>query len=101
MLRAAGDSALQRIIRLIHDAQNQRAPIQRFTGHVNGAVYGAPRKRMSGTTHLKNLFICGTDQGFVGIIGAMFSGIAMANRHLLTLDADSPAATELAAQESL
>lgn len=75
--------------------------IQRFTGHVNGAVYGAPRKRMSGTTHLKNLFICGTDQGFVGIIGAMFSGIAMANRHLLTLDADSPAATELAAQESL
>ena len=31
VLRAAGDSALQRIIRLIHDAQNQRAPIQRFT----------------------------------------------------------------------
>ena len=57
--------------------------IKRFTGHENGAVYGAPRKRFSGTTHLKNLFICGTDQGFVGIIGAMFSGIAMANRHLL------------------
>jgi phytoene dehydrogenase-like protein len=57
--------------------------IRRFTGHENGAVYGAPEKRWSGTTHLKNLFICGTDQGFVGIIGAMFSGIAMANRHLL------------------
>jgi len=59
--------------------------IQRFTGHENGAVYGAPEKRWSGTTHLKNLFICGTDQGFVGIIGAMFSGIAMANRHLLKM----------------
>ncbi len=57
--------------------------IRRFTGHENGAVYGTPEKRWSGTTHLKNLFICGTDQGFVGIIGAMFSGIAMANRHLL------------------
>jgi Cd2+/Zn2+-exporting ATPase len=31
VLRAAGDSALQRIIRLIHDAQQQKAPIQRFT----------------------------------------------------------------------
>ena len=57
--------------------------IRRYTGHENGAVYGAPEKRWSGTTHLKNLFICGTDQGFVGIIGAMFSGIVMANRHLL------------------
>ncbi len=31
VLRAAGDSALQRIIRLIHDAQQQKAPTQRFT----------------------------------------------------------------------
>jgi phytoene dehydrogenase-like protein len=62
--------------------------IRRFTGHENGAVYGAPEKRWSGTTHLKNLFICGTDQGFVGIIGAMFSGIVMANRHLLKIGQD-------------
>ncbi len=34
-------------------------------------------------THLKNLFICGTDQGFVGIIGALISGITIVNRHLL------------------
>jgi phytoene dehydrogenase-like protein len=67
--------------------------IKRFTGHENGAVYGTPQKRFSGTTHLKNLFICGTDQGFVGIIGAMFSGIAMANRHLLSAalaESDAP-----------
>jgi phytoene dehydrogenase-like protein len=58
--------------------------IRRFTGHDNGAVYGAPIKRYDGTTPLKNLFICGTDQGLVGIIGALISGITMANRHLLS-----------------
>lgn len=57
--------------------------IRRFTGHDNGAVYGAPKKRYDGTTPLSNLFICGTDQGLVGIIGALISGITMANRHLL------------------
>jgi len=57
--------------------------IRRFTGHDNGAVYGAPDKRYDGRTHLSNLFICGTDQGFVGIIGTIISGIAMANQHVL------------------
>jgi phytoene dehydrogenase-like protein len=57
--------------------------VVRFTGHDNGAVYGAPDKQLDGTTHLKNLFICGTDQGFVGIIGSITSGIAMANLHCL------------------
>jgi phytoene dehydrogenase-like protein len=57
--------------------------IRRFTGHSNGAVYGAPDKRLDGTTHLGNLYLCGTDQGFVGIIGAIISGISIANRHLL------------------
>ncbi len=57
--------------------------IRRFTWHDNGAVYGAPQKRLDGKTHLKNLFICGTDQGFVGIIGSIMSGISMANAHLL------------------
>jgi phytoene dehydrogenase-like protein len=61
--------------------------IRRFTGHENGAVYGAPEKQLSGKTHLKNLFVCGTDQGYVGIIGTLISGIAIANRHLLR-DAD-------------
>ena len=57
--------------------------IRRFTGHENGAVYGAPRKQWDGRTHLKNLFVCGTDQGFVGIVGAMISGISIANQHAL------------------
>ena len=57
--------------------------IKRFTGHLNGAVYGAPVKVLDGTTSVKNLFLCGTDQGFLGIIGSMLSGITMANNHLL------------------
>ncbi len=57
--------------------------IVRYTGHDNGAVYGAPDKQLDGMTHLDNLFICGTDQGFVGIVGAIMSGISMANMHCL------------------
>jgi len=57
--------------------------IRRFTWHDNGAVYGAPDKQLDGTTHLPNVFLCGTDQGFVGIVGAIISGISMANRHCL------------------
>ena len=57
--------------------------IRRFTWHDNGAVYGAPDKKLDGRTHLENLFLCGTDQGYVGIIGAMMSGISMANMHCL------------------
>jgi phytoene dehydrogenase-like protein len=57
--------------------------IRRFTGHIAGAVYGAPRKVLTGETHLRNLYLCGTDQGFLGIVGSMLSGITMANNHLL------------------
>lgn len=57
--------------------------VKKFTGHLNGAIYGAPRKIRDGRTHLKNLYLCGTDQGFLGIVGAMLSGISMANYHVL------------------
>ena len=57
--------------------------IHRFTGRRRGAVYGSPEKRYDGTTPLRNLFLCGTDQGLVGIVGAIISGITIANRHLL------------------
>ncbi len=58
--------------------------IERFTGHINGAVYGAPQKVRDGRTDLQNLFIIGTDQGFLGIVGAMLSGITIANLHVLS-----------------
>ncbi len=57
--------------------------IRRFTGHEKGAIFGAPEKSYDGTTHLRNLFVCGNDQGLVGIIGTILSGISIANRYLL------------------
>ena len=57
--------------------------IHRFTGHLKGAVYGAPRKILTGDMPLKNLYLAGTDQGFLGIIGSMLSGITIANNQLL------------------
>ncbi|MDR0392534.1 MAG: NAD(P)/FAD-dependent oxidoreductase [Planctomycetaceae bacterium] len=57
--------------------------VSRFTGKENGAIYGAPDKKYDGKTHLENLFVCGTDQGMVGIIGAIVSGITIANQYLL------------------
>lgn len=57
--------------------------IRRFTGHQNGAIYGSPHKQLDGTTPFKNLYLCGTDQGYLGIIGALVSGLSMANQHCL------------------
>lgn len=57
--------------------------VEKFTGHLDGAIYGAANKVKDGRTHLENLFIAGTDQGFLGIVGAMLSGISMANLHVL------------------
>jgi phytoene dehydrogenase-like protein len=57
--------------------------IHRFTGHAAGSIYGSARKRRDGTTHLRNLYICGNDQGLVGVVGTILSGISIANRYLL------------------
>jgi hypothetical protein len=57
--------------------------ITRYTGHLAGAIYGSPRKHRQGRTALANVYLCGTDQGFLGIVGAMLSGISMANFHVL------------------
>lgn len=57
--------------------------IVKFTGHLGGAIYGSPRKIRDGRTALANVYLAGTDQGFLGIVGAMLSGISMANFHVL------------------
>lgn len=57
--------------------------IERYTGHWGGAVYGTPRKRRDGTTGIDRLSLIGTDQGMLGIVGALLSGITIANRHAL------------------
>ncbi len=57
--------------------------VHRFTGHRNGSIYGSPEKQRDGRTPFRNLFLAGTDQGFLGIVGAMLSGVSIANLHLL------------------
>ena len=61
--------------------------IKRYTNHLGGCVYGSPEKARTGETDIQGLFVIGTDQGFLGIIGAMLSGISMANLHVLQGDA--------------
>lgn len=55
--------------------------IERYTSHFEGCVYGSTDKIRNGKTSIEGLYICGTDQGFLGIVGAMLSGISMANLH--------------------
>ncbi|MCK5883858.1 MAG: NAD(P)/FAD-dependent oxidoreductase [Bacteriovoracaceae bacterium] len=55
------------------------ATIKRYTGHLSGTVYGSPVKARDGQSGIKGLQIIGTDQGFLGIVGAMLSGISIAN----------------------
>jgi len=55
--------------------------IERYTWHLNGTVYGSIDKSRDGTTPIKNLFVIGTDQGFLGIVGSILSGVSMANLH--------------------
>jgi phytoene dehydrogenase-like protein len=57
--------------------------IRRFTGHDDGAVYGSPDKRYDAVTPVKNLFLCGNDQGLVGIVGALLGGVSVANERVL------------------
>ena len=55
---------------------------RRFTGHANGAIYGSPDKFADGATGVRGLALAGTDQGLLGIVGALLSGVLAANRIL-------------------
>lgn len=58
--------------------------IRRFTGHLNGAIYGNADKLHNGDCSCPNLFLAGTDQGFLGIVGALLSGTVVVNRHFFS-----------------
>ncbi len=57
--------------------------IEHFTAKKEGAIYGSPQKIKDGNIGYTNLFLAGTDQGFLGIIGSMLSGVSMVNQHIL------------------
>ncbi len=52
------------------------ATIQKYTGHTDGAIYGGPLKKRE---LVPNVFLIGADEGGVGLVGAMMSGVAVAN----------------------
>lgn len=57
--------------------------IERYTSKIGGAIYGSPNKIKDGNIGFSNLFLAGTDQGFLGIIGSMLSGVSIINQHIL------------------
>jgi hypothetical protein len=65
-----------RHVHAAHDHEIHRAlRTARSTARRSSTARGGPRS--------SNLYLCGTDQGFLGIVGAMLSGISMANYHIL------------------
>jgi len=57
--------------------------IERYTAKIDGAIYGSPVKIKDGDIGFSNLFLAGTDQGFLGIVGSMLSGVSITNQHIL------------------
>lgn len=57
--------------------------VKKFTRRARGAIYGSPEKVKDGRTEWENLFLCGTDQGYLGIVGSMLSGVMVANQYVL------------------
>jgi len=57
--------------------------VKRYTHHANGSIYGGQKKTFDGSTPVKNLFIVGNDQGGIGIMGTLTSGIVVANYQII------------------
>lgn len=57
--------------------------IERYTSKIGGAIYGNPAKIKDGDIGFSNLYLAGTDQGFLGIVGSMLSGVSIVNQHIL------------------
>ena len=62
---------------------------EHFTAAPSGAIYGYPgtpekyRKTWLGvSTPIRNLYLTGSDAAFLGIVGALFSGVLTASRVL-------------------
>ena len=65
--------------------------IRHYTGRLGGTVYGSPTKKRNGRSGIENLSLIGTDHGLYGIVGAMLSGVLIANAHVLVPEGASSA----------
>ena len=87
------DEALSSVARFVPDVRPHTVfkdvftplTIERFTGHVNGTIYGSPHKAKDGRTDVRGLYLCGNDQGSIGIVGALLGGITLANSRALAV----------------
>jgi phytoene dehydrogenase-like protein len=57
--------------------------VEHYTGHPGGTIYGGETKTWDGKTAVPNVFVIGNDQGGVGIVGALTSGVVVTNFNLL------------------
>lgn len=57
--------------------------VTHYTSHIRGTIYGGQKKTFDGTTPVENLFIVGNDQGGIGIMGALTSGIVVSNYQII------------------
>ena len=69
---------------VLHEVATPKT-IRRYTGKLGGAVYGSPTKHRGGATGIERLHLVGTDEGLLGVVGALLSGITVANREALTV----------------
>ncbi|MBC2594752.1 NAD(P)/FAD-dependent oxidoreductase [Ruficoccus amylovorans] len=54
-----------------------------YTSHLNGGIYGGSVKSFDGGTPLPGLFVIGNDQAGIGIMGALTSGVIVANYKII------------------
>ena len=57
--------------------------VKRYTHHFNGSIYGNQTKSFDGHTPVKGLFVIGNDQGGIGIMGTLTSGIIVSNYQII------------------
>lgn len=71
-------------LHIVYDNSFTPVTIEKYTAKIGGAIYGSPDKIKDGDIGFDNLFLAGTDQGFLGIVGAMLSGVSITNQHILS-----------------
>ncbi len=86
--RSASRDLLEQIVgpfasNIVYENTFTPVTIERFTSKIKGAIYGSPHKIKDGDLGYANLFLAGTDQGFLGIVGSMLSGVSIVNQHIL------------------
>lgn len=85
---SASKSCIEQIIgslgaNILYENTFTPVTIERYTSKIKGAIYGSPDKIKDGNIGYSNLFLAGTDQGFLGIVGSMLSGVSIVNQHIL------------------